>query len=67
MDPDMEEHYKELLKEWKKDEDHIKDKLEEMEDKIRDDLEPMKSELKSEIVGIRETLDTMKATSTESY
>ena len=31
MDPDMEEHYKELLKEWKKDEDNIKDKLEEME------------------------------------
>ena len=31
MDPDTEERYRELLKEWKKDEDSIKDKLEEME------------------------------------
>ena len=31
MDPDMEEHYKELLKEWKKDDDSTKDKVEEME------------------------------------
>lgn len=31
MDPDTEEHYRELLKEWKKDEDSIKEKLEEME------------------------------------
>ena len=31
MDPDTEEHYRELLKQWKKDEDSIKDKLEEME------------------------------------
>lgn len=31
MDPDTEEHYRELLKQWKKDEDIIKEKLEEME------------------------------------
>ena len=31
MDPDSEEHYRELLLEWKKDEDNIKEKLEEME------------------------------------
>ncbi len=31
MDPDMEEHYRELLKQWKKDEDNIKDKLDEIE------------------------------------
>ena len=31
MDPDTEEHYRELLKEWKRDEDSIKEKLEEME------------------------------------
>jgi len=31
MDPDTEEHYRGLLLEWKKDEDNIKEKLEEME------------------------------------
>ena len=30
MDPDIEEHYRELMKQWKKDDDSIKDKLEEM-------------------------------------
>ena len=31
MDPVMEEHYQGLLKEWKKDEDNIKDKLDKLE------------------------------------
>ena len=31
MDPDLEKHYRELLKEWKKDEDNIKDQLTRME------------------------------------
>ena len=31
MDPDTEKHYRELLKEWKKDEDNIKDQLNRME------------------------------------
>ena len=31
MDPDIEKHYQELLKEWKKDDDSTKDKIEEME------------------------------------
>ena len=31
MDPEMEKHYRELLKEWKKDEDNIKDQLDRME------------------------------------
>ena len=31
MDPDMEKHYRELLKEWKKDEDNIKEQLDGME------------------------------------
>ena len=34
MDPDTEEHYRELLKQWKKDEDSIKDKLEEIDGMI---------------------------------
>ena len=33
MDPDIEEHYRELMKQWKKDDDSIKDKLEEIEGK----------------------------------
>ena len=31
MDPDTEEHFRELLKEWKKDEENIKDQLDRME------------------------------------
>ena len=34
MDPEMEDHYKELLKQWKMDEDNIKDKLDNIEAKI---------------------------------
>ena len=34
MDPDIEKHYQELLKEWKQDEDNIKDKIDKMEGKI---------------------------------
>ena len=36
MDPDIEEHYHELLKEWKKDQDNIKDRLEELEGTLED-------------------------------
>ncbi|KAL9971024.1 hypothetical protein ACROYT_G023501 [Oculina patagonica] len=35
MDPDTEEHYRELLKQWKKDEDSIKDKLDEIEELLK--------------------------------
>ena len=31
MDPATEKHYRELLKEWKKDEDNIKDQLDRVE------------------------------------
>ena len=34
MDPDMEEHYRELMKQWKNDDDSIKEKLKEMEGKM---------------------------------
>ena len=34
MDPDMEEHYRELMKQWKKDDDSIKEKIEEMEGNV---------------------------------
>ena len=40
MDPDVEEHYRELVMEWKKNDENTKEKLEE--------LECMPSELKAE-------------------
>ena len=39
MDPDTETHYRELLKEWKKDEDSIKDQLYRVEGIISSDLD----------------------------
>ena len=36
MDPDIEEHYKEVLKQWKKDEENIKDQIEELDKKFDD-------------------------------
>ena len=38
MDPDLEDHYEELLTQWKKDEDNVKDQLNEVIKKL-DDLE----------------------------
>ena len=38
MDPDLEDHYKELLRQWKKDEDNVKDQLNEVIKKL-DNLE----------------------------
>ena len=48
MDPEIEDHFKELLSQWKKDEDNVKDKLDEIESGIGevlkklDDLEAKK-------------------------
>ena len=36
MDPEIEDHYKELPSQWKKDEDNVKDKLDELLKKIED-------------------------------
>ncbi|KAL9964242.1 hypothetical protein ACROYT_G027855 [Oculina patagonica] len=57
MDPDIEEHYRELMKQWKKDDDSIKDKLEEIEEFIRDSSEQTKSGMKE----MKERLDTLTA------
>ena len=38
MDPDLEDHYKEVLRQWKKDEDNVKDQLNEVIKKL-DNLE----------------------------
>ncbi|KAL9976681.1 hypothetical protein ACROYT_G014007 [Oculina patagonica] len=45
MDPGMEEHYKELLKQFKKDDDDIKDKIEELDKKFDDKLDEMRKKL----------------------
>ena len=45
MDPDMEHHYKELLHQWKKDEDNIKDELKEISTEVKEvstDVKEMK-------------------------
>ena len=42
MDPDFEEHYQALLKQWVKDEVSIKERLEEMEEKFGRKLEDLK-------------------------
>ena len=36
MDPVFEEHYRELLKEWKRDDDNTKDKLDEIDRKLEE-------------------------------
>ena len=54
MDPEIEDHYKELLNQWKKDEDNVKDKLNEIGNEIEkvmkklDDLEAVAITLKEE-------------------
>ena len=56
MDPEVEEHYKELLQQWKKDEDSIQDQLNEMESDMKyvrkklDDLTEIISPKKETIV-----------------
>ena len=48
MDPDIEDHYKELLNQWKKDEDNVKDQL---------------NEIGSEIKSVIKKLDDLSASS----
>ena len=36
MDPDMEQHYKELLHQWKNDEDNVKDELKEISTDVKE-------------------------------
>ncbi|XP_078374557.1 NLR family CARD domain-containing protein 4-like [Oculina patagonica] len=45
MDPDIEEHYQELLKQWKKDEDNFKDKLDEVAQELSQKLNELKTSM----------------------
>lgn len=42
MDPEIEQHYQELLRDWKKDEDSLKDRLDEIDKKLNDLSNPVK-------------------------
>ena len=50
MDPDMEHHYKELLRQWKNDEDNIKDELK----KLCTDVKEIGTNIKEFGTGIKE-------------
>ena len=45
MDPHIEEHYQELLKYWKKDEDNFKDKLDEVAQELSQKLDGLKTSM----------------------
>lgn len=45
MDPEIEEHYQELLKQWKKDEDNFKDKLDEVAQELSRKLDCLKTSM----------------------
>ena len=45
MDPDFEEHYQELLKQWVKDEVSIKERLDEIEEKLVRKLDDWKESI----------------------
>ena len=63
MDPDMEHHYKELLHQWKNDEDNIKDELKELGTDVKEigtDVKEMGTDVK-EIKEITKKLDHLVA------
>ena len=74
MDPDMEHHYRELLHQWKNDEDNIKDELKELGTDVKElgtdvkeigtDVKEMGTDVK-EIKEITKKLDHLVA-STET-
>ncbi|XP_066025298.1 protein NLRC3-like [Pocillopora verrucosa] len=73
MDPDVEEHYRELMKQWMKDDDSIKDKLEEIENSLenaksimernfRDTIDKIEIEMKE----VKEKLTSLTASAEKS-
>ncbi|CAH3166695.1 unnamed protein product [Pocillopora meandrina] len=65
MDPDIEEHYRQLMKQWKKDDDSIKDKLEEIEnslEKMRHDLRDTTEKIEIKMKEVLETLSSQATT-----
>ncbi|CAH3167459.1 unnamed protein product [Pocillopora meandrina] len=65
MDPDVEEHYRELMKQWKKDDDSIKDKLEEIEDSL-DNTRHTIDKIEIEVKEVKEKLGSLTASAEKS-
>ena len=55
MDPDVEDHYKELLRQWKNDEDNIKEKLEEIGTDIKNITKKLDDLVASAVPAKKET------------
>ena len=62
MDPDVEEHYKGLLRQWKNDEDNIKDELKEIKTLIEIDIKNLTKKLDNLVTS---TVSSKKETSDE--
>ncbi|XP_068745825.1 E3 ubiquitin-protein ligase DZIP3-like [Montipora capricornis] len=52
MDPDFEEHYRELLKQWKKDDDNTKEKLDELKEMVKSEV----GEVKGVLINFHKTI-----------
>ena len=57
MDPEVEEHYKELLQQWKSDEDNIKDELKEIGTDIKNFTKKIDDLVEAAVTSRTETSD----------
>ena len=60
MDPDMEHHYRELLHQWKIDEDNIKDELKELSTDVKEIGTDVK-EIGTDVKDLTKKLDELVA------
>ncbi|XP_068736062.1 NLR family CARD domain-containing protein 3-like [Montipora capricornis] len=63
MDPDFEEHYRELLKQWKKDDDNTKEELGELKEMVKSEVKEVKDMVKkwkSDEGSTKEKLENME-------
>ena len=56
MDPDMKQHYKDLLRQWKNDEDNIKDELK----KLCTDVKEVSTDVKGISTDVKEMKELTK-------
>ena len=61
MDPEMEDHYKQVLSEWKKDEDNIKDELKEIGTKMTDVMKRLDDLTAASVTNRKESSDEGKS------
>ncbi|XP_078359456.1 uncharacterized protein LOC144643932 [Oculina patagonica] len=65
MDPEIENHYKELLNQWKKDEGNIRDELKEIGTEIKNVVKKLDDLAASTVTNAKETSDEDKSFKTE--